>query len=99
MAHQKYINVAKFSPNDKMIATASQDKSIKLWSAKDLQLLATLAGHRKNVWDVQFSPYDKQIVSASGDMLVKVWNIQEVSDKPSQTNKATCIATLQGHQD
>jgi len=59
MAHQKYINVAKFSPNDKIIATASQDRSVKLWSAKDLHLLATLAGHRKNVWDVQFSPYDK----------------------------------------
>jgi len=36
MAHRKYINVAKFSPNDKIIATASQDKSIKLWAAKDL---------------------------------------------------------------
>ena len=59
MAHQKYINVAKFSPNDKIIATASQDKSIKLWSAKDLQLLTTLSGHRKNVWDIAFSPFEK----------------------------------------
>ena len=100
MAHQKYINVAKFSPNDKIIATSSQDKTVKLWSAKDLQLLATLSGHRKNVWDFQFSPYDKQLVTASGDMLVKIWNIQSVSEKVTQnSNKPTCVATLQGHQD
>lgn len=36
MAHQKFINVAKYSPNDKLIASASQDKSIKVWSSKDL---------------------------------------------------------------
>jgi len=32
-------------------------------------------------------------------MLVKVWNIQDVAEKPSSANKASCIATLQGHQD
>lgn len=32
-------------------------------------------------------------------MLVKVWNIHSVSEKPSSHNKASCVATLQGHQD
>lgn len=85
MAHQKFINVAKFSPNDKFIASASQDKSIKIWSAKDLQLLQTLTGHRKNVWDIQFSPVEKQLVSVSGDLLVKVWDL---------SGNGKCMATL-----
>jgi U3 small nucleolar RNA-associated protein 13 len=38
MAHQKYINSVKISPNDKLIATSSQDKTIKIWDAKSLQL-------------------------------------------------------------
>ncbi len=42
MAHQKYINSVKISPNDKLIATSSQDKTIKIWDAKDLKLLKTL---------------------------------------------------------
>ena len=49
MAHKKFINVVKYSPNDKIIASASQDKTVKLWSADSLQLQGTLAGHKKNM--------------------------------------------------
>ena len=52
MAHQKYINAVKISPNDKVIATSSQDKTIKLWDAKSLTLLKTLSGHRRGIWDI-----------------------------------------------
>jgi U3 small nucleolar RNA-associated protein 13 len=52
MAHQKYINCVRISPNDKMIATSSQDKQIKLWDAQTLSLKATLTGHKKGVWDL-----------------------------------------------
>jgi U3 small nucleolar RNA-associated protein 13 len=38
MGHQKYINAVKVSPNDKLIASASQDKTIKLWNASNLIL-------------------------------------------------------------
>ena len=33
VAHQKYINVVKVSPNDKLIASSSQDRSVKIWNA------------------------------------------------------------------
>lgn len=87
MAHQKYINVVKVSPNDKLIASASQDKTIKIWNSQDLMLTQTLAGHKKGVWDCSFSPVDKMLVSASGDKTVKVWNLAT----------GACLATLQGH--
>ena len=88
MGHQKYINVVRVSPNDKLIASSSQDKTIKIWNSSDLMLVLTLTGHKKGVWDCSFSPVDKLLVSASGDKTVKVWNL---------TN-GTCIATLSGHQ-
>ena len=56
MAHQKYINTVRVSPNDKLIATSSQDKTIKIWEANTLTLKTTLTGHRKGVWDIQFAP-------------------------------------------
>ena len=31
MAHQKYINAVRIAPNDKLIATSSQDKTINIW--------------------------------------------------------------------
>eukprot|EP00347_Sterkiella_histriomuscorum_P000004 403377554 len=88
VGHQKYINVVRVSPNDKLIASSSQDKSIKIWNASNLMLNHTLTGHKKGVWDVAFSPVDKILVSASGDKTLKVWNLQN----------GTCISTFQGHQ-
>lgn len=52
MAHQKYINAVRISPNDKIVATSSQDKTINLWQANSLQLLKTLKGHRSGIWDI-----------------------------------------------
>ncbi len=88
MGHQKYINVVRVSPNDKLIASSSQDKTIKVWSSSDLLLQLTLTGHKKGVWDCAFSPVDKLLVSASGDKTLRVWNL---------TGAGSCLCVLQGH--
>jgi len=56
MAHQKYINAVRISPNDKLIATSSQDKTINIWQASSLSLKRTFKGHSSGVWDIQFAP-------------------------------------------
>lgn len=55
-AHDKDINSVAVAPNDKLIASGSQDRLIKLWDPKDLSLIATLKGHKRGVWCVEFSP-------------------------------------------
>lgn len=75
MAHQKYINCVRISPNDKVIATSSQDKHIKLWDANNLHHRASLTGHRKGVWDIQFNPSEQVMVSAAGDNDIRIWNL------------------------
>lgn len=75
VGHQKYINAVRISPNDKLIASSSQDKTIKIWTASNLMLSMTLSGHKKGVWDIAFSPVDKLLVSASGDKTLKIWNL------------------------
>lgn len=59
LAHQRDINCVVVSPNDKIIATGSQDKTAKLWSADKLQMIGVLRGHRRGVWCVRFSPIDQ----------------------------------------
>ncbi len=64
--HDKDINALVLSPDDRLLASASQDKSIKLWGLPSLVLGKTLRGHRRGVWGVAFSPVDKLLVSAAG---------------------------------
>ncbi|XP_058805017.1 transducin beta-like protein 3 [Phymastichus coffea] len=86
LAHDKDINCVTVSPNDKLIATGSQDKTAKLWSA-DLQLLGVFRGHRRGVWCVRFSPIDQILATSSADCTIKLWSITELN----------CLKTLEGH--
>ncbi|MCC5667767.1 CHAT domain-containing protein, partial [Nostoc sp. CHAB 5784] len=71
--HQQQVTSIVFSPDDKTIASASWDKTVKLWSL-DGKLLHTLT-HEKVVNNVVFSPDGKTIASASDDKTVKLWSL------------------------
>jgi U3 small nucleolar RNA-associated protein 13 len=73
VAHDKDINAIAIAPHDRLIASGSQDKTIKLWTSADLTLVATLKGHRRGVWALEFSPVDKVLASGSGDNTIKIW--------------------------
>ena len=53
------INTVDVSPNDRLLVSGSQDKTVKMWGAKDGALLGTFRGHRRGVWSVKFSPVDQ----------------------------------------
>ncbi|XP_060523217.1 transducin beta-like protein 3 [Cylas formicarius] len=87
VAHQKEINSVAVSPNDKIIATASQDRTVKLWTDA-LDLLGTLAGHKRGVWCVRFSPADQVVASCSADCTIKLWSVTDL----------VCLRTMEGHE-
>jgi U3 small nucleolar RNA-associated protein 13 len=88
LAHDKDINCVAVSPNDRYVATSSQDKTIKLWEREQLKLLGVFRGHRRGVWSVRFSPVDQVIASSAADCTIRLWNI----------NDMTCLKTLEGHE-
>ena len=71
--HTAQVWGVSFSPDGKTIASASADKTVKLWNAEGKEL-KTLKGHTAEVNGVSFSPDSKTIVSASWDNTVKLWN-------------------------
>uniref|UniRef100_A0A667YKE4 Transducin beta like 3 n=1 Tax=Myripristis murdjan TaxID=586833 RepID=A0A667YKE4_9TELE len=81
-AHDKDVNSVAVSPNDKLLASGSQDRTAKLWSLagdRDLGLLGVFRGHRRGVWAVCFSPVDQVLATSSADGTTKLWSLQDFS--------------------
>nr|CAH8858144.1 unnamed protein product [Trichobilharzia regenti] len=88
-AHGGEINAIDVSIDNRLVATASRDKTVKIWEFKKhgLECQGILQGHRRGVWSVCFSKHEKVVLTASGDGDVKLWNLKDFS----------CIRTLEGH--
>ena len=74
--HQNIINDVKFSPNAFFLASASFDKSVKIWNGNSGLFLFNLRGHVGSVYQISWSPNSKMILSCSKDSTLQCWNIQ-----------------------
>jgi len=93
-AHTSEINSLAVSPDAEILASGSQDKTVKIWRTDDLGLITTLSGHRRGIWCTKFF-YDNSVqqvilATASADSNIKLW-------KKSTANSYMCIHTLEGH--
>ncbi|XP_026581065.1 notchless protein homolog 1-like, partial [Pseudonaja textilis] len=72
--HQALINQVVFSPDTRTIASASFDKSIKLWDGRTGKYLTSLRGHVSAVYQIAWSSDSRLLVSGSSDSTLKVWD-------------------------
>jgi WD40 repeat protein len=63
-----------FSPDSKLLASASCNSTVRLWDTGLQAALHTLKGHSNNVYTVAFLPDSKLLVSASDDKTVRLWD-------------------------
>uniref|UniRef100_A0A096LVP2 Pre-mRNA splicing tri-snRNP complex factor PRPF4 n=1 Tax=Poecilia formosa TaxID=48698 RepID=A0A096LVP2_POEFO len=80
------ISFCHFSPDSKMLATASWSGLCKLWSVPDCALIRTLRGGRSFL--LLFIS-ESSLASCAADGTVKLWNLE--SDEP--------VADIEGHSD
>jgi WD40 repeat protein len=78
-----------FSPDNRSIAVALDDRTITLWERSTGKCLRTFRGHQHQVWCVVFSPDGNTLVSGSTDRSVKIW----------QVDTGECRHTCNGHGD
>lgn len=81
VGHTSWVTMAHFSPNGKLLVTASLDGTAKIWDVYSGKLLANLLVYKDSVLMAQFSPVtieDKEggryVVTASADKVIKIWD-------------------------
>src|SRR5262245_32253440 len=68
------ITSVSFSPDGETLAVASSDRTVKVYSATDLQLLKTFKGHGISADYVTFSPNGRLLAAAGRDGVAKLWD-------------------------
>ncbi|WP_228036643.1 WD40 domain-containing protein [Dolichospermum flos-aquae] len=85
--HSSLVYSVAYSPDGQTLASASWDKTIKLWNVNTGKLLQTLTGHSSLVNSVAYSPDGQTLASGSGDKTIKLWNVKT----------GNLLQTLKGH--
>jgi WD40 repeat protein/tetratricopeptide (TPR) repeat protein len=71
--HTKTVEYAAFSPDGRLVVTASEDKTARVWETMTGKSLARMRGHSDIVWCAAFSPDGTLVVTASGDGRARLW--------------------------
>jgi WD40 repeat protein len=89
--HSSMVHTVAISPDGQLLASGSNDNTVKLWKLQTGRLIRTLgrwfSGHSNVVHTLAFSPNRNILASGSWDNTIKLW----------QVNKGKLIRTLTSH--
>ena len=85
--HAGWVRGVTFSPDGALLATASTDKTARLWDPATGECVRTLTGHAAGLRGVAFSPDGRLLATASTGRTARLWD-------PAT---GECVGTLTGH--
>lgn len=74
-AHMARVHRVVWSPDGRILATCSFDRTIWLWNVDEHTYRAPLQGHTAVVYDLAFTPDSKMLLSGSEDGTLRMWEV------------------------
>jgi len=91
LKHPSSVNFVAFSPIAQLLASGSEDKTIKLWDVANGRELRTFSGHSGGINAVAFSPDGKVLASASQDKTIKLWDVTSGRELQTLTGHSKAV--------
>ena len=83
-----------FSPDGKMLASGSQDKTVQLWDIEKRRKLATLEAHESWITAVAFSADGQTLATGDANKAIKLWHVDTHKERATLLGHKNTISTL-----